>query len=90
MDENELLQIIEKAVREKAALLDLSGKGITSLPAEIGKLTNLTALLLHNNQLKSIPADLGKLTKLDTLFLDGNEALTSPPPRWSSREPRRY
>ena len=78
MDKNELLKIIEKAAREKSTELNLSGEGITSLPPEIGKLTNLTELYLDNNQLTSIPAELGKLTNLTYLSLYNNQ-LTSIP-----------
>ncbi len=44
MTEEELLQVIEKAARDKRESLDLSRKGLKSLPAEIGNLTNLTSL----------------------------------------------
>ena len=73
MDQNELLKIIEKAAQEKATELNLAGKGITSLPAELGKLTNLTRLYLSNNQLTSIPDELGKLTNLTELYLNDNK-----------------
>ena len=61
MDQNELLQIIERAAEEKATELDLSGKYIKSLPSQIGQLTNLTKLWLFGNQLTSVSAELGKL-----------------------------
>jgi predicted nucleotidyltransferase len=41
MTDTELLQIIKKAVRERATELDLSGNELTALPAVIGKLTVL-------------------------------------------------
>jgi small GTP-binding protein len=50
-----------------------------SLPAEIGKLKNLTMLDLTENQLKTLPAEIGKLTSLTTLYLSENP-LESPPP----------
>jgi hypothetical protein len=40
MDEKEVLEIIEEAARDGRRELDLSNKGIKSLPAEIGKLKN--------------------------------------------------
>ena len=44
----ELLAIIEQAARKKKTELDLSGRGITELPAEIGQLVKLTILNLSN------------------------------------------
>ncbi|WP_375512957.1 hypothetical protein [uncultured Nostoc sp.] len=46
MTNEELLQIIEKAAREKVTHLDLSGKKLSSLPPEISQLSNLTTLNL--------------------------------------------
>jgi internalin A len=51
---------------------------LTSLPAEIGQLTNLTMLDLSNNQLTSLPAEIGQLTNLTMLDLSNNQ-LTSLP-----------
>ena len=79
MDKDEALKLIEKAARKKKAWFDdLCGKGLTSLPAEIEKLTNLTELYLYNNQLTSLPAEIGKLTNLIKLILSDNQ-LTSLP-----------
>ena len=63
---------------KQTGLLDLSGNQLTSLPAEIGKLTNMTRLDLNGNQLTSLPAEIGVLTKLWQLDLSGNQ-LTSLP-----------
>ena len=57
MEEKELLKIIEEAARDGRTELDLSKKGIKSLPAEIGRLTKLTELYLHVNQLKNVPKE---------------------------------
>ena len=44
------------------------------IPAELGNLTNLTGLLLDNNQLTGgIPAELGNLDNLRDLFLNNNQ-----------------
>ena len=52
---------------------------MTSLPHEIGKLTNLTTLILTWNYLTSLPPEIGKLTNLTILDLHNNR-LTSLPP----------
>ena len=53
--------------------LNLQKKGLTSLPSEIGKLTNLTVFNVSNNNLTgALPAEIGKFTKLVTLDLTNN------------------
>ncbi|MEH1832129.1 MAG: hypothetical protein V7L29_08655 [Nostoc sp.] len=49
MTNEELLEIIEQAARDKVTELDLSGKSLKTLPTEIGRLTNLRSLDLYNN-----------------------------------------
>ena len=51
MTNEELLQVIEEAKVSGATRLDLSDKGITSLPSEICRLKSLTWLNLDRNQL---------------------------------------
>ena len=48
------------------------------MPAEIGQLTSLRELHLHNNQLTSVPAEIGQLISLEGLYLNFNK-LTSVP-----------
>lgn len=45
---------------------------VRSIPAEIGKLTNLQLLDLPDNKLSSIPVEIAKLTKLRSVNLSGN------------------
>ncbi|MBE8999850.1 leucine-rich repeat domain-containing protein [Nostoc sp. LEGE 12447] len=78
MTNEELLQIIEQAVRNKVTKLDLSGKGLITLPSEIGQLTNLQTLYLNNNQLSSLPSEIGQLTNLQTLYLNNNQLSSLP------------
>ena len=54
------------------------GNQLTSLPSEIGQLTSLKQLDLHDNQLTSLPAEIGQLTSLKWLHLSYNQ-LTSLP-----------
>ncbi len=54
MSRKELLKIIDEAARDGRETLDLSGKGISELPDEIGKLTNLETLWLNDNPLTSL------------------------------------
>ncbi len=42
----ELIALIDRAAAERWTTLDLAGKGLTELPPEIGKLTNLKTLVL--------------------------------------------
>ncbi|MHC4352399.1 MAG: leucine-rich repeat domain-containing protein, partial [Planctomycetota bacterium] len=78
MNEKELLERIQRAAAENATSLRLSCEGLTSLPPEIGHLTNLTRLDLYGNRLTSVPAELAQLTELRALALGANQ-LTSVP-----------
>ena len=78
MDKNELLKIIEKAAREKTIYLSLSNRDITKLPAEIGKLTDLTRLDLSSNKLTTVPHQLGLLANLTQLYLHQNQMTSIP------------
>ena len=62
------------ATPRRVLTLDLSERELTgSIPPELGTLTNLRSLLLHNNQLIGpIPPELGTLANLSTLWLHNN------------------
>ncbi|MCC4766598.1 hypothetical protein FXW07_08230 [Methanosarcina sp. DH1] len=49
MELNEIKDLIIKAKESNATTLDLSSKGLTSLPPEIAELKNLTTLNIRNN-----------------------------------------
>ncbi len=51
---------------------------LTSIPKEIGQLTNLTSLDLSNNLLRVLPSEIGQLTNLRELDLRHNEFTTLP------------
>jgi internalin A len=78
---DEALKRIEACRRKgtQRTFLDLSTLGLTQVPPEIGKLTALTQLALHNNQLTSLPPEISQLTALQVLDLRNNQ-LTSLPP----------
>ncbi|MEH1793142.1 leucine-rich repeat domain-containing protein [Nostoc sp.] len=78
MTNEELLQIIEQAATDKVKKLDLSGEGLTTLPSEIGQLTNLRSLHLSRNQLSSLPSEFGQLTNLQSLNLGSNQLSSLP------------
>ncbi|MFM9961929.1 MAG: COR domain-containing protein [Planctomycetaceae bacterium] len=72
-------QRIVQASDKGAIVLNLMGLGLTSVPSEIGQLTQLIALNLYNNQLTSVPPEIGQLSQLITLNIYNNQ-LTSLPP----------
>ncbi len=78
MTNEELLEVIEKAARDRSTHLNLLCRGLTTLPAEIGQLTNLISLEISYNQLTSLPVEIGKLTQLRKLYANANK-LTSLP-----------
>ncbi|KCV72472.1 hypothetical protein H696_00068 [Fonticula alba] len=53
--------------------LFLSDNKITSLPAEIGNLTNLSLISLRDNRLTHLPPEIGKLSKLVEFNIQGND-----------------
>ena len=49
MTNDELLEVIAEAARDGVTKLDLSSWSLTVLPPEIAQLTNLTTLILDDN-----------------------------------------
>ena len=69
---------IAKCLTQRKRELDLSGLGLTVLPAEIGQLTDLTELNLSGNQLRALPAEIGQLKALTALNLSDNQLRALP------------
>ena len=61
----EALKIIEEEKRDNSTNLDLAGFNLTEFPPEIFELTNLTGLILYDNQLTKLPEAIEKLTNLN-------------------------
>jgi Leucine-rich repeat (LRR) protein len=60
--------------------LHFNNSFLTTIPAEIGNLTNLTYLGIEKNYyLTTIPAEIGNLTNLTTLFFYQNRSITTIP-----------
>ena len=78
MTNEELLQVIERAAREKATKLDISSEKIRKLPPEIGKLTNLTELDISRNKLTVLPPEMGQLSELKKLKVRENKLSSLP------------
>ena len=72
MDQDELAEAIAKSGDEGSTTLDLSRKGLITLPRGIGNLIGLTFLDLRNNQLTALPPGIGNLTNLTELYLSNN------------------
>lgn len=75
---NEAKQRILEAHRTEADRLDLNELFLSTLPGNIGALTNLQTLNLNVNQLTTLPESIGNLAKLKTLNLDFNLLTTLP------------
>ncbi|WP_052435855.1 leucine-rich repeat domain-containing protein [Neochlamydia sp. EPS4] len=62
--------------------LNLDKSGLTSLPPEIGQLSQLQRLDLASNRLTAIPAEIGQLSQLQRLDLAGNLLTSIPAEIW--------
>jgi internalin A len=77
-DSDDVDALIEQARKSGATELNLSGRGLTTLPESIGQLTQLQGLDLNGNQLTALPEAMRNLTSLSALYLHGNDALGLP------------
>jgi internalin A len=76
---DEALKEIEKCRKKGGRFLNLGGMGLSQLPPEIGQLTKLTELYLHDNQLSTLPPEIGQLSQLTQLHLWKNQLSALPP-----------
>lgn len=53
--------------------VDLSGRGLSQLPAEIRMLRDIEELDISNNRLTGLPAEIGQLSKLRILNASNNQ-----------------
>ena len=67
-------QIIQQFYNNVTELI-LEFKDLTTLPVEIGCLTNLQELFLGYNYLTTLPTEIGCLTNLTLLYLECNNQL---------------
>lgn len=82
MEVSEVIDLIRKAKRSKVTALNISIKGLNSLPPEISELKSLTKLDIRSSQLTSLPPEISELKNLTQLDLHNNQ-LTSLPPEIS-------
>ena len=79
MRNEELLEVIEQAAREKATKLKLNNCNLTIWPPEFWELINLNILELPDNELTSLPPEIVKLTNLTELDISCNKLTILPP-----------
>lgn len=77
--QQETREIIERARRERARVLDLSRRGLTAVPTAVFDLAELERLDLYNNQLHCVPPHIARLKRIKKLYLSDN-LLTALPP----------
>ncbi len=70
---------IKKAIIERAYSLDLSNKGLKTLPPEIANIQHLVFLDLSNNNLTELPPEIANIQYLQLLDLSNNNLTELPP-----------
>lgn len=69
---------LDKSIYSLVALnhLEISKTTLSGFSEDLGRLSNLTSLILHNNQISSLPNSISNLSKLKTLDLSNNKLET--------------
>jgi len=75
---DDLALIIRHCKRSRSTKLDLSGKGLSSIPQDIYQLTDLEVVDVSNNKILSIDPKISNLTKLKLLDVSGNQISSLP------------
>lgn len=75
---DDVLQLISDAASTKSTILDLSGRQLDVVPAELWTLKHLVSLDLSGNILEKIPEEMSNLRNLETLKLRGNRLTELP------------
>jgi internalin A len=79
MTNEDVLKVIQEAKASGITELNLSGKGLTVLPPEIGQLTKLERLDLSDNDLTALPSEICQMMSLYWLHLSRNRFADVPP-----------
>ena len=83
---NKAVERILSAYIDRKSKLNLSHLELSSLPAEIGQLTQLRKLNLSYNSLNTLPPEIGQLCQLTRLNLDDNKLSSLPAEIWQLTE----
>jgi internalin A len=75
---SEVVRLIEQTRATGETKLDLSGRGLTELPAAFDQLSQLQGLDLSGNQLSALPEAIGQLSHLQALALGANQLSALP------------
>ena len=70
--------LIAENINSQESVLELSGLGLTELPAEIGQATHVTRLSLRGNELETLPPEIGALVNLTFLSIADNKLSNIP------------
>jgi Leucine-rich repeat (LRR) protein len=79
MEKDALIRHLVQAAESDAHTLSLRYQSLTSLPPEIGQLTNLQSLDISMNSISELPQEIENLSKLTSINFTDNELKRVPP-----------